>query len=96
MRGLIQILLISLLSPPLQAQQIDPEWPCIQVLVPKIVIAVVWPQPVDPASSAAIEKRVAALKAILNITAFVSSLSTRIISASSPVLRVRRGPSGLR
>lgn len=50
MRRLIQILLISLLSPPLQAQQSDPEWPCIQVLVPQIVIAVVWPQPVDPAA----------------------------------------------
>jgi len=50
MRRFIQILLISLLSPPLQAQQSDPEWPCIQVLVPKIVIAVVWPQPVDPAA----------------------------------------------
>ena len=47
---LIQILLISLLSTSLQAQQSDPEWPCIQVLVPKIVLAVLWPQPVDPAA----------------------------------------------
>ena len=50
MRRLALILSISLPSLPLQAQQNDPEWPCIQRLVPKIVIAVIWPQPVDPAA----------------------------------------------
>ncbi len=31
------------------AQQADPEWPCVQVLVPEVVVAVVWPEVIDPA-----------------------------------------------
>lgn len=29
------------------AQQSDPEWPCIQALVPEINLAVMWPQSID-------------------------------------------------
>ncbi len=45
-------LLITLsLSPLAGARQLDPEWPCVQVLVPEIVAAVVWPQPIDKSTS---------------------------------------------
>jgi len=29
------------------AQQADPEWPCVQMLVPEVVAAVVWPEVID-------------------------------------------------
>lgn len=29
------------------AQQADPEWPCVQALVPEVVAAVVWPEAID-------------------------------------------------
>lgn len=42
--GLFILLLLSTTVP---AQVIDPEWPCVQALVPEIVPAVVWPQVID-------------------------------------------------
>ncbi|MBX2885640.1 MAG: hypothetical protein KTR32_37135 [Granulosicoccus sp.] len=43
------ILLFILMLPGsvLYAQNTDPEWPCIQVLVPEIVSAVYWPEIID-------------------------------------------------
>jgi hypothetical protein len=38
------------------AQQRDPEWPCIQVLVPEIVAGVVWPQVIDETLAGTWEK----------------------------------------
>jgi len=39
------LLLIS--SPTYSADEIDPEWPCIQAYVPEVAIAVIWPEPVE-------------------------------------------------
>ena len=50
------------------AQTIDPEWPCVQVLVPEIVSAVVWPQVID-------ESLVGAWKEDESLTAMVNKLS---------------------
>ncbi len=50
-RATIYLLPALLLSPVAGAQQQDPEWPCVQVLVPEIVAAVVWPQPIDESIS---------------------------------------------
>lgn len=41
------LLCIALAGFNVNAQQSDPEWPCIQVLVPEINLAVLWPQNVD-------------------------------------------------
>ena len=41
------LILVYFLAIPVQAQMSDPEWPCIQVLVPEIVPAVVWPMVID-------------------------------------------------
>ncbi len=41
------LFLLLLLSFELNAQVADPQWPCVQVLVPEIVSAVVWPLPID-------------------------------------------------
>jgi len=39
-----------LITTPAPAQpQSDPDWPCIQVLVPEVVPAVVWPEPIPAA-----------------------------------------------
>ncbi len=40
-----------LLSLAAEARQQDLEWPCVQVLVPEIVAAVVWPQVIDESIS---------------------------------------------
>ncbi len=45
------LLLGLLLSLAARAQQPDPEWPCVQVLVPELVAAVVWPQVIDESIS---------------------------------------------
>jgi len=45
---LLPVLWLSLVA---EAQQRDPEWPCVQVLVPEIVAAVVWPQVIDESIS---------------------------------------------
>lgn len=50
--GLTTILLafsvcLSLLASPVRAQDVDPEWPCIQRLVPVISPAIMWPVPVE-------------------------------------------------
>lgn len=42
------LLLVSLGA---RAQEVDPEWPCIQVLVPEVVTAVVWPEIIDDSLS---------------------------------------------
>ncbi len=41
------LFLLLLLSFEVNAQVTDPQWPCVQVLVPEIVSAVVWPLPID-------------------------------------------------
>lgn len=41
------LFLLFFLSFSAHAQLKDPEWPCVQVLVPEIVAAVVWPQVID-------------------------------------------------
>ncbi|NNE64478.1 MAG: hypothetical protein HKN34_10380 [Gammaproteobacteria bacterium] len=41
------LLCIALAGFNVNAQQSDPEWPCIQVLVPEINLAVLWPQSID-------------------------------------------------
>jgi len=45
------LLLALLVSLAASARQQDPEWPCVQVLVPEIVAAVVWPQVIDESIS---------------------------------------------
>lgn len=50
------------------AQQQDPEWPCVQVLVPEIVVAVVWPQLID-------ESLIGAWKQDESLTAMAKKLS---------------------
>jgi hypothetical protein len=50
------------------AQTIDPEWPCVQVLVPEIVSAVVWPQVIN-------ESLIGAWKEDESLTAMVNKLS---------------------
>ncbi len=44
MRAGIFLLLLVFNSQQAMAQSSDPEWPCIQVLVPEIVTAVMWPE----------------------------------------------------
>ena len=46
-------LIFFLASTCLSAQAADPDWPCIQVLVPEIAAAVYWPRPIDEARSGA-------------------------------------------
>lgn len=41
------LLCFLLISCSASAQQSDPEWPCIQALVPEINLAVMWPQSID-------------------------------------------------
>lgn len=41
------LIFLLLASSTLPAQQQDPEWPCVQVLVPEIVTAVFWPEVID-------------------------------------------------
>lgn len=41
------LLCLALAGFNVNAQQTDPEWPCIQVLVPEINLAVLWPQSID-------------------------------------------------
>ncbi len=43
------LFLLSVFSVSATAQQSDPEWPCVQVLIPEIVAGVVWPEMIDPA-----------------------------------------------
>jgi hypothetical protein len=50
------------------AQTIDPEWPCVQVLVPEIVSAVVWPQVIN-------ESLIGAWKEDESLIAMVNKLS---------------------
>ena len=47
MRRNLCLLLLLLLSFTARAQVSDPEWPCVQVLVPEIVAAVFWPETID-------------------------------------------------
>jgi len=68
MRPTLRILLLFLLSFAVRAQTSDPEWPCIQVLVPEIVAAVVWPQVID-------ESLIGAWKEDKSLTAIVNKLS---------------------
>lgn len=68
MRPTLRILLLFLLSFAVRAQSSDPEWPCIQVLVPEIVAAVFWPQVID-------ESLIGAWKEDKSLTAIVNKLS---------------------
>jgi hypothetical protein len=47
MRARHCLFLLLLASATAPAQVADPEWPCVQVLVPEIVSAVVWPEVID-------------------------------------------------
>jgi len=49
MRPAACLIILFFLSLDLAAQQRDPEWPCIQVLVPEIAIGVYWPRAIDEA-----------------------------------------------
>ena len=62
---LFWLLLVSATVP---AQVIDPEWPCVQVLVPEIVSAVVWPKVID-------ESLIGVWKEDESLTAMVKKLS---------------------
>ena len=59
---------LFLVSATVNAQAIDPEWPCVQVLVPEIVAAVFWPQVID-------ESLIGAWKEDESLTAMVKKLS---------------------
>ena len=59
---------LFLVSATVNAQAIDPEWPCVQVLVPEIVAAVFWPQVID-------ESLIGAWKEDESLTALVEKLS---------------------
>ncbi len=60
--------LLLLVSATVPAQVIDPEWPCVQVLVPEIVSAVVWPKVID-------ESLIGAWKEDESLTEMVKKLS---------------------
>ena len=62
------LFLLLLVSATVPAQVIDPEWPCVQVLVPEIVSAVVWPKVID-------ESLIGAWKEDESLTAMVKKLS---------------------
>jgi len=62
------LFLLLLVSATVPAQVIDPEWPCVQVLVPEIVSAVVWPKVID-------ESLIGAWKEDGSLTAMVKKLS---------------------
>ena len=49
LQSLLRVVMISLLFIATQAnaQSVDPEWPCVQVLVPNVVTAVFWPNVID-------------------------------------------------
>ena len=49
MRPVACLIILVFVSLELGAQQRDPEWPCIQVLVPEIAIGVYWPRAIDEA-----------------------------------------------
>jgi len=59
---------LFLVSTTVNAQAIDPEWPCVQVLVPEIVSAVFWPEVID-------ESLIGAWKEDESLTAMVEKLS---------------------
>lgn len=60
--------LLFFVSSTVSAQEKDPEWPCVQVLVPEIVSAVFWPQVID-------ESLVGTWKQDESLTAMVNKLS---------------------
>ncbi len=62
------LFLLLLVSATVPAQVIDPEWPCVQVLVPEIVSAVVWPKVID-------ESLIGAWKEDESLTEMVKKLS---------------------
>ena len=62
------LILLFLVSATVSAQVPDPEWPCVQVLVPEIVPAVVWPEIID-------ESLIGAWKEDESVTAMVEKLS---------------------
>ena len=62
------LFLLLLVSATVPARVIDPEWPCVQVLVPEIVSAVVWPKVID-------ESLIGAWKEDESLTAMVKKLS---------------------
>lgn len=45
--GFALLLLLSLGAAQSHAQEIDPEWPCIQRLIPEVSPAIMWPIPVE-------------------------------------------------
>ncbi len=47
MRCLLMTICLALFSTELRAQTSDPDWPCVQVLVPEISAAVLWPEVID-------------------------------------------------
>ena len=62
---LFLLIFVSVTAP---AQVADPEWPCVQVLVPEIVSAVVWPEAID-------ESLIGAWKEDESLAAMVQKLS---------------------
>lgn len=68
MRLASRIILLFLLSFTVRAQTSDPDWPCVQVLIPEIVTAVVWPQVID-------ESLTGSWKKDKSLTAMVNKLS---------------------